>query len=100
MSELFAEVFARDNYRCVYCRRDLMVDFETFMIAQEDHLVPTSKHGPHKTANIVISCANCHRLRGNYAPADEYSEEKRASYIASIRSYIISRRAENMKLTN
>jgi len=96
MSTFFAEVFERDNRRCVYCGRDLMVDFETFMIVEEDHLVPQSKDGPHELANIVTACRVCNLLKGNFTPGNEYSEEKRVEYIAKIRSHIMARRAERM----
>jgi len=96
MSKFFAKVFELDNRRCVYCGRDLMVDFETFMIVEEDHLVPSSKGGPHEAANIVTTCAICNRLKGDFAPDEEYSKEKRVEYIAKIRSHIMARRAERM----
>ena len=40
MSKYFNEIFERDNHRCVYCGRDLLADFESFLMAEEDHLVP------------------------------------------------------------
>ena len=46
MSKHFSKVFENSNFRCVYCGRDMLVDFETFMTVEEDHLVPKSKGGP------------------------------------------------------
>lgn len=96
MSKYFSKVFERDNRRCVYCGRDLMIDFETFMIAEEDHLIPSSKGGPSDTNNIVIACAVCNRLKGDFIPDDEYVAEKRADYIAAIRERVMNRRAVRM----
>ena len=74
MSKHFKEVFQRDNYRCVYCCRDMMVDFDTFMIIEEDHLVPRSKDGEDIPENVVIACAVCNRLKGDYAPGTKLTE--------------------------
>ncbi|MFQ5868856.1 MAG: HNH endonuclease [Candidatus Zixiibacteriota bacterium] len=96
MSEFFSKVFQRDKRRCVYCGRDLMLDFDTFMLSQEDHLIPKSKGGPHESENIVTSCMVCNLLKGNYVPSQEYEKEKRQEYIATIRHYVMERRAEKM----
>jgi 5-methylcytosine-specific restriction endonuclease McrA len=96
MTRFFAEVFERDNRRCVYCGRDLMVDFDTFMIAEEDHLVPLSENGTDEPSNIVTACAVCNRLKGSFVPSPEYVAAKRAKYIEIIRSKIMERRANKM----
>lgn len=72
MTKHFATVFDRDNRRCVYCGRDLLVDFETFMLAEEDHLIPVSKGGAaHDVQNIVI--AGSWRNEGLWSGADQES---------------------------
>lgn len=96
MSIYFAKVFERDNRRCIYCGRDLMTDFETFMIGEEDHLVPLSKGGASDIDNIVTACAVCNRLKGAYTPDDSYVPEKRLEYITKIRAHVMSRRAVKM----
>ena len=95
MSEHFSEIFSRDAHRCVYCGRDMLVDFETFMTVQEDHLVPRSKGGADEAKNIVTACSVCNMLKGDYMP-DGCKPEKRVAYIAAIRKYIMSRRAEHL----
>ena len=50
----FTEVFTRDKCRCVYCGRDLVHDFDSFMIAQRDHLDP---RGGDELENVVTACA-------------------------------------------
>lgn len=96
MSEFFSDVFERDKRRCVYCGRDLMSDFDTFMLAQEDHLIPKSKGGPHESENIVTSCMVCNLLKGNYVPPRQYEKEKHQEYIAEIRKQVMARRAGKM----
>ena len=96
MSQYFSKIFECDNHRCVYCGRDMLVDFETFMTVQEDHLVPTSKGGRNERDNIVTSCSVCNMLKGNYTLTDDYNPERRNEYIAAIREHIMHRRAVRM----
>jgi len=96
MGKLFSDVFERDNRRCVYCGRDLLVDFETFMMAEEDHLVPISKGGQYELDNVVTSCAVCNRLKGSYMPEFELTTANRDRYVGEIRAHIMSRRADKM----
>ena len=96
MSQHFSEIFDRDKRRCVYCGRDMLVDFETFMTVQEDHLVPTGKGGLNEPENIVTACSVCNMLKGNYTPKDDYNSEKPSEYIAAIREHIMHRRAVRM----
>ncbi len=96
-TKFFAEVFERDNHRCVYCGRDLMVDFETFMITEEDHLVPLSREGENAANNIVIACAVCNRLKSSFIPKIQLTEKSRVKYIDEIRHHVMNRRSEKMK---
>ena len=60
----FSEVFKRDNRRCVYCCRDLASNFDAFMIAQLDHLIPAAKVGRlDDLENVVTACCVCIRSR-------------------------------------
>ncbi len=98
MSKHFKEVFQRDHYRCVYCGRDMMVDFETFMTIQEDHLVPLSKGGKDVPDNVVIACAVCNSLKHDYLPPSmKLTADNRTQYIAEIRKHVMSQRAIKMK---
>ena len=38
------DVFRRDGYRCVYCCRDLLHDFDAFWLVQLDRLMPDGSH--------------------------------------------------------
>ena len=96
MSKHFSAVFSRDAHRCVYCGRDMLVDFETFMTVQEDHLVPRGKGGADEAKNIVTACSVCNILKDDYTPTDDYKPEERVAYIAAIRKHVMSRRAECM----
>lgn len=96
MSKFFKLAFSQSGHRCVYCCRDLLADFDSFMLAEEDHLVPTTKGGLDIQENIVIACAVCNRLKGNYAPDTGFDPAKRNEYIISIRLYVMGERAKHM----
>ena len=98
MSALFKAAFASSGHRRVYCCRDLLADFDSFMLAEEDHLVPRSKGGPDSAENVVIACAVCNRLKGNYAPTESYDATKRNDYIIGVRHFIMSQRAKHMDI--
>jgi CRISPR/Cas system Type II protein with McrA/HNH and RuvC-like nuclease domain len=96
MSWTFAKVFERDHHRCVFCGRDLLVDFESWMLSQEDHLVPSSKLGLDELENRVIACYVCNKLKAAYVPDFPLTETNRTKYINAIRDHIMSRRSYHM----
>ncbi len=95
----FVQVFERDQGRCVYCGRDLKADFDTFMMAEEDHLVPGSKSGYKRDLdNLVLACSVCNRLKANFEPSPAIDAKKeRRRYVTAVRAYIMQRRGERMK---
>jgi len=97
MSKTFTEVFQRDNRRCVYCGRDLMTDFESFMLSQEDHLIPRRSGGSDDLDNLVIACFVCNMLRGSFMPEIEFNKKTRTKYIDAIRDHIMNARSRNMR---
>jgi 5-methylcytosine-specific restriction endonuclease McrA len=95
----FLQLFERDQGRCVYCGLDLKADYDRFMMATEDHLVPASKAGKvRELDNLILSCAVCNRLKSNYIPEPEIDPKlERRKYITDVRAYIMKRRSERMK---
>jgi 5-methylcytosine-specific restriction endonuclease McrA len=96
MTKYFKDAFIRSGYRCVYCCRDLVADFEAFMLAEEDHLVPLGKGGADVQENVVVACAVCNRLKGHYVPEFAFDPAKRDEYILDCRRYIMLSRAKHM----
>jgi len=95
----FVQVFERDQGRCVFCGRDLKSDFDTFMMAEEDHLVPGSKSGYRRDMdNLVLACSVCNRLKADFVPNPPLDPKKeRKKYITAVRTHIMQRRGERMR---
>lgn len=96
---IFIQVFERDLGRCVYCGRDLKADFDTFMMAEEDHLVPGSAGTYARTLkNLVLCCSVCNRLKANFVPNPPIDvNRKKKAYMRAVRSHIMKRRGERVK---
>jgi 5-methylcytosine-specific restriction endonuclease McrA len=98
MKSIFVQLFERDKGRCVYCGMDLTADYDRFMMATEDHLVPVSKgEKARKLENLILSCMVCNRLKSNHVPESVDVTKDRRKYIAAIREYIYKRRSEKLK---
>jgi len=55
-------IFKRDNFECQYCgtRKDLTLD----------HVMPSSRGGPHSWLNLVTACKRCNAKKGDYTPEE------------------------------
>ena len=95
----FLQLFERDQGRCVYCGLDLKADYDRFMMATEDHLVPDSKGGKGRDlANLILSCRVCNGLKANFVPQPAIDPlTDRGKYIAAVRAHIMLKRAERLK---
>lgn len=95
----FLQLFERDQGRCVYCGMDLKADYDRFMMATEDHLVPKSQIGPARDLdNLILSCSVCNRLKGDFIPSPPIDATKeRRKYITEVRAHIMRRRGERIK---
>jgi 5-methylcytosine-specific restriction endonuclease McrA len=53
-------IFKRDNFECQYCgtKKDLTLD----------HVMPSSRGGPHSWLNLVTACKKCNARKGDYTP--------------------------------
>src|SRR5262245_19402332 len=95
----FMLLFERDQGRCVYCGLDLKADHDRFMMATEDHLVPGSNgHKNRDLKNLILSCRVCNGLKANFRPEGIDAVKDRRKYIAAVRVYIMTRRAERLKV--
>lgn len=60
-----SNVFARDQFQCQYCGRDLSQKEATL-----DHVVPRSQGGKTSWENIVCCCSGCNRRKGGRTPKE------------------------------
>jgi len=60
-----ANVLARDDFKCQYCRKELMAKEATL-----DHVVPRMQGGKTSWDNIVCACSGCNRKKGGRTPAE------------------------------
>jgi 5-methylcytosine-specific restriction endonuclease McrA len=95
----FLQLFERDAGRCVYCGLDLKADYDRFMMATEDHLVPGSRGTyARDLENLVLSCRTCNSLKGNFIPSPPLDHRKdRRKYITAVRGHIMTKRSERLK---
>ena len=95
----FLQLFERDQGRCVYCGLDLKADFDRFVMATEDHLVPQSRGGVGRDLeNLILSCTVCNRLKADFVPEPVIDpKSERRKYIAAVRGHIMRRRSDRLK---
>jgi len=94
----FLQLFERDQGRCVYCGLDLKADYDRFMMATEDHLVPDSKGGKgRELSNLVLSCRVCNGLKANFVPEPAIDPvADRRNYIVAVRAHIMKGRSDRL----
>jgi len=90
------QIFMRDNYRCVYCGRELVGDINDWLSIEVDHLKPSSKGGSDEMDNLVTSCNVCNKMKSDYFP-DEGFPEDRAKQIDLIHLHIKNKRDKEQK---
>jgi len=88
------------DWRCIYCEKDLLETFDAYNSWQWDHVIPQSAGGQHVLENIALCCKTCNWLKNTYSPggitkserlldAKNYIQKQRAAYdleLSEIRS--------------
>lgn len=91
----YYQAFVRDNFRCVYCEKDILESFDSFAASHLDHLKPESARGPCEDVwNRVTACGVCNSLKGAYdpVPGEQVTEENFAAAVANAREFIQKKR--------
>lgn len=55
------EILESQEYQCFYCHRK----FGPRLKAEQDHIIPISKYGPHVKENVVAACRHCNSSKNN-----------------------------------
>lgn len=58
-------LYKRDQYLCQYCSRAFITSDLTI-----DHVIPTSRGGPHTWENCVTACKSCNTFKANKTPQE------------------------------
>lgn len=62
------KIYARDEYRCIWCTRRVALAVNSSRLATLDHVQPRSLGGSNEPTNLVTSCKRCNDTRGNKHP--------------------------------
>ena len=89
----YEKVYARDGYRCIYCGRFLLTDFESWASLHTDHLVPSVAGGDETSENLVTSCPTCNLLKHDFRASFPYEPNRRDEYLKEAREYIGRKRS-------
>ncbi|MDT8340885.1 MAG: HNH endonuclease [Longimicrobiales bacterium] len=62
-------LFARDDYRCVYCGRH-RGELRGRQFLTRDHVLPASRGGRNSWENVVTACSPCNNRKGDRLPEE------------------------------
>ncbi|MFH0882873.1 MAG: HNH endonuclease signature motif containing protein [bacterium] len=98
MTTHFSSVFEHDKQRCVYCGRWMLADFDTFMLTEEDHLLPVRHGGNDNDGNRVTACRVCNMLKHDYVPEGgaDLLQENKGKYLQLVRDHIALQRSKKL----
>ncbi len=82
----FREVCRKCHGRCVYCGKNVLADFDSWMEAEVDHFVPRKAGGEDTLENCVLACSVCNGFKRDYEPKS----------LDDARGYIAAERAARM----
>ena len=92
----YRRTYVRDNYRCIYCGRDMLSSLDDWLSLEIDHLLPTSKSGKDEENNRVTSCNVCNKLKSNFDPGN--LPEDKDQQIEIMRKHVLEKRmAEQLR---
>ena len=86
-------MYIRDEYKCVYCDRDMKERFDDWMNIENDHLIPAVKGGGDGLDNRVTSCSVCNKFKSAYLPGN-FSSLSKEELLDEIRKYVLGKREE------
>lgn len=94
----YRRTYVRDNYRCIYCGRDMLSSLDDWLSLEIDHLQPTSKGGKDEDNNRVTSCNVCNKLKSSYYRTNPPMPEDKDQQIEIMRKHVLGKRmAEQLR---
>ncbi len=90
--EYYRRTFVRDNYRCVYCGKDMLSSLDDWLSLEVDHLVPKTGGGTDAEDNLVTSCKVCNKLKSSYFRKKPPMPQDKDQQIEIMREYVLKKR--------
>jgi 5-methylcytosine-specific restriction endonuclease McrA len=84
LSEDHLKIAESQDFRCKYCKADLLATPEAFASSEWDHFIPRARGG--KDEVFVLSCHLCNRVKGKEVfetveTATEEIQKRREDYL-------------------
>ncbi|NQT39765.1 MAG: HNH endonuclease [Planctomycetes bacterium] len=89
----YRDVYIKEGYRCVYCGRDMLRDFDAWMSIEVDHVIPVSAGGSDDLDNRVASCNVCNWLKGRFV-VDGHADMALEEVLEHARQHVAKKRGE------
>ncbi|MBJ6934211.1 HNH endonuclease [Vibrio cholerae] len=82
------------DFKCAYCKKDMLKSVENYKEWQTDHIVPYSKSGDDSYDNCVLSCRTCNFIKGTWNPLSVLNGEpvSRDKLIQLSQNYVLEKR--------
>ena len=95
--EYYRKTFMRDNYRCVYCNREMLGDIDDWLSLEVDHIIPQAIKKDDDRDNLATSCNVCNKMKSSYYNPEIENRSTRKEKIAFIAIYIAGKREVEQK---
>ena len=95
--QYYRKTFMRDNYRCVYCNREMLGDLDDWLSLEVDHIIPQTFKKDDDRDNLVTSCNVCNKMKSSYYDPEIEKSSTRKEKIAFVTKYIESKREVEQK---
>lgn len=100
----YRKIYHNDNYRCVYCGKNMLKELDLWLSLEVDHIIPQSKGGNNDSNNLVTSCNVCNKYKSNYLSKKFNTDitalndvNKRDEILDDIREHILKTRLIHQK---
>ena len=95
--QYYRKTFMRDNYRCVYCKREMLGDIDDWLSLEVDHIIPQAIKKDDDRDNLATSCNVCNKMKSSYYNPEIEKRSTRKEKIAFIAIYIAGKREVEQK---
>lgn len=95
----YRKIYHKDNYRCVYCGKNMLNELDSWLSIEIDHIIPQGAGGTNDSSNLVTSCHICNKYKSDHL-SKKYNGDmlalknsiKRNEILNEIRNHILNKR--------